>query len=111
MPLLSQILLPVNDDIKLKMAELTPLLVAALFAGTKTHQIFHLATLRLFMQNYLTDPAIINWLLLPRAAELADYIWKNKGADSIRVSGFLSLFLPLRFTPLLVEMVPKPQHR
>jgi len=44
-------------------------------------------------------------LLLPRAQDLADYLWYNKGTDGIRISGFLSLFLPQRYAGLLALMV------
>jgi len=67
MPLLAQIMLQLNEEITSKMSELIPLLIGTLKIGTKTHQIFHLSTLKIFFQNYFPDQAKIEEFLVPRA--------------------------------------------
>jgi len=55
MPLLSQILLPYNDQVVLKLNELVPVLIRNVRIGSKGQQIFHLSTLKILMHNYIVD--------------------------------------------------------
>lgn len=85
--------------------KIVPALLSTLKIGNKGQQIFHISVFKTLMHTYILDAAQIEDLLVPRAEELINYLWSNKGGEGIRVSAFLTLFLPIRFGPLLNEMV------
>lgn len=85
--------------------KIVPALLSTLKIGNKGQQIFHISVFKTLMHTYILDAAQIEDLLVPRAEELINYLWSNKGGEGIRVSAFLTLFLPIRFSPLLNEMV------
>jgi hypothetical protein len=82
-----------------------PALISTLRIGTKGQQIFHISVLKTLMHTYILDPIQVQNLLIPRAGQLNAFLWSNRGSEGIRVSAFLTLFLPVRFGMLLAEMV------
>jgi hypothetical protein len=111
MPMLSQILLPYNDLIVESLAKIVPSLLSTLRIGNKGQQIFHISVFKTLMHTYILDATQVEVLLFPRADELVSYLWSNRGGEGIRVSAFLTLFLPTRYGGLLAEMVNFPSFR
>lgn len=87
------------------LSKLVPALISTLKIGSKGQQIFHISVLKILIHTYILDPNQIENLLIPRAGDLNAYLWSNRGSEGIRVSAFLTLFLPVRFGILLAEMV------
>lgn len=85
--------------------KIVPALLSTLKIGNKGQQIFHISVFKTLIHTYVLDAGQIEELLIPRADELINYLWSNKGGEGIRVSAFLTLFLPIRFGSLLNEMV------
>jgi hypothetical protein len=111
LPLMAQILLPFNEGLIPKLPELLPRMVAALRMGSKVQQVSHLSALKTFLHSYIVDAAQIEQLLLPCVDKLTDYIWAQRGSDGIRVSAFLSLFIPPRYANVILAMVLLPSLR
>lgn len=49
------------------------------------------------MHNYILDEIQVSNLLLPQAQAFADIFQSNRGADGIRVSAILALFVPIKY--------------
>ena len=88
-----------------QLSNIVPALLSTLKIGNKGQQIFHISVFKTLIHTYMLDAGQIEDLLIPRAEELINYLWSNKGGEGIRVSAFLTLFLPIRFGPLVCEMV------
>lgn len=98
-------MLPHNELIEQSLDKLVPAIISTLKIGRKGEQIFHISVFKNLMHTYILDPVQIENLLFPRAGDLVDYLWSNRGSEGIRVSAFLTLFLPIRYGILLAEMV------
>jgi hypothetical protein len=105
LPLFHQILVPAGDPVAERLKDLTGVLMDCLKRGSKGKQIYHISVFKTFMHNYIIDQVQIETLLKPHAEVFATLMQSNRGADGIRVSAILALFVPPKYHGLAQEIV------